>query len=530
MKFRGLSRPAVGTAALGLLWVLLLAWIGLRLAGRAPDDMYITYRYAWNLAHGEGFVFNPGERVFGLTNPGLGLLLALLHGVTRVPVHLLGTAVYAASLWALALFLWGEGRRRGFRLEAGLGGTLVLGSSYVWLNQGSAAVTVLALLAGSAVLAERRPVTAGLLAGAAVWFRPDAGLGVAALGLLLWVGGRRFPWRWTAAAGGTIVAGLVAAWAWFGTPLPRTLEAKRIMAEARAGLSWSGPSRFWARVGRLAPRHWGELWQLAAAMGIAGLWPLFARGGRAVRTLVLYAAAVAVAYPLLGVPFFAWYVVPPVVVALYGLCALAGGAGRSLGAALSRRPEGSDRRDRPGAASRALPRMAGAGLALALLAAPVIGIVAGSSRWISLQGDGTRYQAYREAALWIRENTLPEHRVAYGEIGNLAYWSRRPVDDPMGLVTPQALPYVAAGDGTGVFLRLRPDVWIDHPDNPHPGIVERPFFRRAYYPVAEVPPPDQPDGPPVTIYRRRPDAPLPPSRPPAERRPRRRAGAPRPSR
>ena len=52
--------------------------LGLR--GAATDDIYVTYRYAWNLAHGLGFTFNPGERVFGLTDPGVGLLLALSTG------------------------------------------------------------------------------------------------------------------------------------------------------------------------------------------------------------------------------------------------------------------------------------------------------------------------------------------------------------------------------------------------------------------------------------------------------------------
>ena len=32
------------------------------------DDAFITYRYARNLARGEGLVFNPGERVEGYTN------------------------------------------------------------------------------------------------------------------------------------------------------------------------------------------------------------------------------------------------------------------------------------------------------------------------------------------------------------------------------------------------------------------------------------------------------------------------------
>lgn len=200
--------PAWGVATV---WALLAAALAVGLAGRAPDDMFITYRYAWNLAHGEGFVFNPGERVFGLTNPGLGLLFALLHGVTRVPVHLVATAVFAVSLWGLATLVWIESRSRGLGLEAAVGGTLLVGSSFLWLNQGSAGVTVLALLAASAGTADRRPGLSGVLAGFAVWCRPDAGLGVAVLGLLLWIGQRRFPRRWSLAAGGMILAGVLAA-------------------------------------------------------------------------------------------------------------------------------------------------------------------------------------------------------------------------------------------------------------------------------------------------------------------------------
>jgi hypothetical protein len=48
------------------------------------DDPYITYRYARNIATGQGFVYNPGERVLSTTTPLFTLLLAGLFpsGVT----------------------------------------------------------------------------------------------------------------------------------------------------------------------------------------------------------------------------------------------------------------------------------------------------------------------------------------------------------------------------------------------------------------------------------------------------------------
>jgi hypothetical protein len=43
------------------------------------DDQMISMRYARNLAHGEGLVWNPGERVEGYTNPGWTLVEAGVH-------------------------------------------------------------------------------------------------------------------------------------------------------------------------------------------------------------------------------------------------------------------------------------------------------------------------------------------------------------------------------------------------------------------------------------------------------------------
>src|SRR5215208_414740 len=41
------------------------------------DDAMISMRYAWNLSHGSGLVWNPGEYVEGYTNPLMTLLMSL---------------------------------------------------------------------------------------------------------------------------------------------------------------------------------------------------------------------------------------------------------------------------------------------------------------------------------------------------------------------------------------------------------------------------------------------------------------------
>jgi len=50
------------------------------------DDAYITFRYALNLANGQGLAFNPGEHVEGFSNPLWTLLLAFLHLLTGTAI------------------------------------------------------------------------------------------------------------------------------------------------------------------------------------------------------------------------------------------------------------------------------------------------------------------------------------------------------------------------------------------------------------------------------------------------------------
>jgi hypothetical protein len=68
------------------------------------DDAMISMRYAWNLAHGNGLVWNAGERVEGYTNTLMTLLMALaaLSGDKSLAVLLvqgLGILVLLAVAW-----------------------------------------------------------------------------------------------------------------------------------------------------------------------------------------------------------------------------------------------------------------------------------------------------------------------------------------------------------------------------------------------------------------------------------------------
>lgn len=70
------------------------------------DDAMISMRYAYNLAHGNGLVWNAGERVEGITNPLWTGIMAIFH---LFPIGLNQTGLYiqilGASLLTLNLFL-----------------------------------------------------------------------------------------------------------------------------------------------------------------------------------------------------------------------------------------------------------------------------------------------------------------------------------------------------------------------------------------------------------------------------------------
>src|SRR5512146_2324217 len=68
------------------------------------DDAMISMRYAWNLAHGNGLVWNAGERVEGFTNPLWVFYMSLVHLLPlplremSLPIQITGAVLLAGNL------------------------------------------------------------------------------------------------------------------------------------------------------------------------------------------------------------------------------------------------------------------------------------------------------------------------------------------------------------------------------------------------------------------------------------------------
>lgn len=432
-------------------------------------------------------MFNAGERVFALTNPGLALALALGRLLTGIEVPLLASALSGLSFLVVAAVLLREAQTVGRAPEAWLGGTLLVTASFLWVLQGGEGMAMLALLLLAARWGTSRPVLAGLLAGLAVWFRPEAAVAAGLLAILVWRERKRLPWRLAAAAAAVVLLGVLLAWWYFGTPIPNSLAAKRALAAGSAGL------RFWPQSVELARRHAGRLWPAVVGLGLLGQSPLLRAGGRCLRLLSCFALSLAVLYPLLGVAYAPWYVLPMAAALLYGLAFLIGFLARwGIGAGAAAAPAG---------------RVLALAGALAACAPVAFSLAPAEARRLHRFSWPPNMRAYREAAAWLKAHAPPAATVSYYEVGALGYFSDRTVIDMVGVVTPELLPYVQRRDFAGAFL-ARPGDFALHPDWDPWMPVGAGWFQRAYRPVAAFG-----DGGKLILFERRPEVPLPPAPP-----------------
>ena len=302
------------TTAARTAWVLfgliLLAYAGHALfLGRViNDDAFISFRYSWNLSHGEGLVYNPGEQVEGFSNPLQVLLFTLvlsLAGWTLPATLAAGKTMGLLGGLAALTGLHGLARET-------LRGWPEWGSDSRWL-----ALMPMALAAGSAPLAAAAMtglettllaalLTLGLWAlavelrtgkwhGSAVLFalavlaRPEGALlaGAAAAGGLLATrtadgpaGNRRMLWPLVTLAA---VIATALGWSLFrflyfdGQLLPNTYHAK---LGGFTGQSWFNYlASFFGRYG---------LFLIPLIAGLAALW----RAGRKAAPLIPAAALV----------------------------------------------------------------------------------------------------------------------------------------------------------------------------------------------------------------------------------------------
>jgi hypothetical protein len=209
------------------------------------DDAYISFRYAEQLLAGEGLVFNSGERVEGFTNPTWTLASAC-WGLLGVPY------VWGAKFMGAAALLWALRESDQFCERMGLEGHALTWLAAACFPLAAHAVMGLETTAYAALLwvaclrtlgladtsesagarggGQRVWVTATLWA-LCMWSRPETPLFFAWVSLALLWGMRRqlFARSYFSVLGGIVGAGvalLALRYAYYGDILPNTYYAK----------------------------------------------------------------------------------------------------------------------------------------------------------------------------------------------------------------------------------------------------------------------------------------------------------------
>ena len=210
-----------------------MAW----LAVYQVDDAFIVYRYARNLAHGNGFVFNPGERVEGVTCFLWTVLLApfALGGLPLPRVAPVLTALAGLSCLALVARRHAESEGRETLANRDLLPPLLLAAApaFAYWSVGALETVPYALVVTLAARAHARERRGAGMWASAVWLgiaglvRPETPLLVAALGAdRLRRRGLAATVRWLAIITAFVGPFLVFRRLYFGEWLPNTYYAK----------------------------------------------------------------------------------------------------------------------------------------------------------------------------------------------------------------------------------------------------------------------------------------------------------------
>ena len=402
------------------------------------EDAYITYRYAQNLAAGNGFVFNPGERVLGTSTPLYTMVLGLA-GLLGLDIATTSGVLFSASLAATALLGAGILRRYGHPALSILFATIAIwGACDVDFFFGMEIPFYLMLLFASfrAALDGRRTATdcwSASRSSPATTRRSSP----SRCSRSCWWRNRKVPWREGLCALGVVLPWLVFAQLYFGSVFPNTLAAKtgevktvEYMFESVVPPDLRVPLAVLPLLARLPGaedrgqpadpdldrpdlrRRAPAVRARAPARATAGL-PRVA----VARLLVDRAAARSLLVPDAG------HLLPA--------AALVAVVGRDHAARAAR----GGAAPAPARLSRAIRALPIAALALVTLIFLPQKLDAHAQRWMVSSFYRARTGVYLTLARWIKDVRLNDVSVLMHEPGYFAYWSGSPMIDAAGLIT-----------------------------------------------------------------------------------------------
>jgi hypothetical protein len=376
------------------------------------DDPFITYRYAQNLAHGYGFVYNLNQPTLSTTTPLFTLLLASVSPFWN-DIPNLAKLIGAISLALGGILLWELAQT--WRTPIVGWTSLVLYPFFplLLLTVGSEEPLFLAFCLTALVFYARHrydlSLTFTALAGLT---RPD-GLLLAGVLVFEFLVRKRVPvpWKGFFTFLCIISAWFIFAWGYFDSPIPITLIAKQ--HQGMLGISQSFAERF-------LPLFSIYTGRAAIILALCGMLFAFWRSRRWT-LLFIWAILYFVSYSMLGVSGYHWYYGPldAVFIVAIGLGIHATNSG--LAWVLRNFSHPKIRKDHLRYAM------------IVLLITPItVKQAFGFRDFLGLSDP--RYPVYRAAGEWLSSNTPRDIQVGAFETGILGYYAHRTMIEFAGLL------------------------------------------------------------------------------------------------
>lgn len=433
----------------------------------SQDDVYITYRYSRNIALGNGFVFNLGERVQGTTTPLFALLMAGVYFITHDLVHA-GNLISVMSLLGVCFITMQLGNKMGGTwLGAGAAIMLALNTLF-YISFGMETLTYTLLLVAAFWFAyNNQDFFAGACVGLLTVTRADGIIAAGALALTALIVRKRIPWRGGITAALIIATWYFFAWAYFGSPLPQTFSAK---VGLFSGITFITDGVDWFQRLYL---NGSPLYIIAPIF-----WTVGAIASARERNFAFVVCAWSIVYfsgyTALNVSAF-WYYPPllPAIVITMGY-----GAMKTARWIQSRQI-----------------RIAASALILALL------LVGQARTAVAYSGAPTRVETYRLVGEWLAQHTLKDSLVLVGDLGVVSWYSDRPTIDVPGLVVPT----MHVHNETYAIQKFKPTYIVATQYWAWKAILNEPWLAQDYERITQISSKGDIDFSPMIIFHRRPD-------------------------
>ncbi|MBI5878793.1 MAG: hypothetical protein HZB53_14170 [Chloroflexi bacterium] len=467
------NRPLIAEYFL-LAGIILLA-LAYRL-GLGPwpvDDAFITYRYAYNLAHGNGFVYNVGERVLGTTAPLYGIVLGI--------ASFAGADIQLTSFW--------------INLSADIGTIVMVYSLCTWLRLQLLGLLTALLIAVSSEYSyyavsgmetslyifimqcvfwstlRQRWTLMAVAAATLILIRIDGVICVTAVATILVIHHQWTGWKPLVLFAAILLPWIAFTLLYYGSPFPQSAIAK-----GAAGMSsdrWISAenyiSYFTNNAGVNTGADKGLLFACLALLGIVVI--VRERRFEGLTLVLLWGLLYSLVFIVANVfTYFMWYFIP--LYPVYYVCMLIGFIKLFEAAGIER----AWRRIQlhgPALAARGVQL----GLVLVLLATTALSLPArvASHYQALVRWTEGREGAYRLIAEMIVRQSSSASTVGANEIGVLGYFTRRTMVDAGGLVSLNTV----GKDSLHVVKEYQPEWWVALVSEMSP-VVSDPWFWQTY--------------------------------------------------